>query len=370
MSKMPTTSPRKKIVIPHWIEFAVGIFGTVLLLGGLGYWAWSAFGGAAPTAGVSGSPELPTDTAPISPYENLPGSDSALLLIGGLQRTVDFHTIIPNRSPDWVIPYIIQKGDTVNAIANQFGLKPASLVWGNPEALAQDANMLRPGQSINILPVDGAFYQWKKDDTLKQVADDWNTTIDAIVGWPGNHINPLDPIIYPVQWVILPGGIKPFEWEAARIRNGKSSTFALGSGACLQGYDGPSGDTDFVWPTTSHYLSGTDYMPPAHPGIDIAIYLGQPIFAADNGVIVYAGWSQNRDGTPGYGNLVIIDHLNGYHSFYAHLLQINVHCGQPVYKGTGIGLGGSSGNSTGPHLHFEIRSGGYPINPWDVLPAT
>jgi murein DD-endopeptidase MepM/ murein hydrolase activator NlpD len=360
----------KKITIPQWLEFAIGILFTILLLGGLGYWAWNAFGIGSPSSNNASTPVLAVGLPTPDPDALLPGPSGSELLVGGLHRIVEFHTTIPTRSPDWVTNYTVKKGDTVNEIATQFGLKPASLVWGNPEMLAEDANMLRPGQSVNILPVDGAFYQWRANDTLEQVALTWNTTVDAIVSWPGNEINPLRPVIYPTQWLILPGGWKPFEWEAPLIRNGKSSTYALGAFACLNGYSGPIGDDAWVWPATNHFLSGTDYMPPAHPGIDIAIYLGMPITAANNGVVVYAGWSQNRDGTPGYGNLVIIDHLNGFHTFYGHLLQINVHCGQPVFKGSLIGLGGSTGNSTGPHLHFEMRYDGYPQNPWGLLPAS
>jgi murein DD-endopeptidase MepM/ murein hydrolase activator NlpD len=370
MAHSPSPLSSIKIHLLHWLEFGIGILITIAALIGIGYWAWQAFGTETSAFLTKNDPNNSTPQSHAGSSAALPGVGGAQILLDGLHRDVDFHTMIPTRSPDWIVPYTIQKGDTVNAIAAQFGLKPASLVWGNPEVLAEDANMLRPGQSINILPVDGAFYQWKTGDTLKEIADQWHTSEDAIVSWPGNAINPLQPVIYPTQWLILPGGWKPFEWEAPMIRNGTSSTFALGAGACLNGYSGPPGDDAWVWPARNHYLSGTDYMPPVHPGIDVAIYMGMPIMASNNGVIVYAGWSQNRDGTPGYGNLVIIDHLNGFHTFYGHLLQINVSCGQKVFKGEVIGLGGSTGNSTGPHLHFEMRYDGYPQNPWGLLPPS
>jgi len=79
--------------------------------------------------------------------------------------------------------------------------------------------------------------------------------------------------------------------------------------------------------------------------------------------VVYAGWV-----TGGYGNMVMIDHGNGYQTLYAHLNSINTACGSSVYQGTIIGQAGSTGNSTGPHLHFEIRYMGGFINPWQVLP--
>ena len=91
--------------------------------------------------------------------------------------------------------------------------------------------------------------------------------------------------------------------------------------------------------------------------------MGNPIFAADNGVIVYAGWNDY-----GYGEMVVIDHGYGWQSLYAHLSVINVGCGQEVFRGDTIGLMGSTGNSSGPHLHFELRSDEYGrVNPWDFL---
>jgi murein DD-endopeptidase MepM/ murein hydrolase activator NlpD len=97
--------------------------------------------------------------------------------------------------------------------------------------------------------------------------------------------------------------------------------------------------------------------------IDIAAGMGDPIYAADSGVVVYAGWISG-----GYGNMVMIDHGNGYQTLYAHLSAIRVSCGASVRQGQVIGLAGSTGRSTGPHLHFEVRYMGGFVNPWYVLP--
>jgi len=347
---------------------------TAALLGVLGYWGWRMIrtnpGGEDPQTGGSAQ----SATAIAGAVEDglaLPSAEAPGVSRSDIARSIVLQMTIPARNSDWITQYTIQKGDSVESIAKQFGLKDGSIVWGNTDQLAKDANFLKPGQTLNILPVDGAFYKWKDGDTLESVADTWNTSVDAILNWPGNELNPLDPSISPGQWLILPGGWKLYDWEAPIIRTGKSSTYALGAGACENGYDGPAGTLDWIWPTPSsyHWLSGNDYLGAAHPGIDIAAYLGMPIVAADNGVIVYAGWSQNRDGTPGYGNLVIIDHLNGWHTFYGHLSQINVTCGEHMIRGELLGLAGSTGNSTGPHLHFEMRSAFGPQNPHDWLPA-
>jgi murein DD-endopeptidase MepM/ murein hydrolase activator NlpD len=137
-----------------------------------------------------------------------------------------------------------------------------------------------------------------------------------------------------------------------------------GAGACPGGYVGGAYGTGFfVWPTANHVLSGNDYWS-GHLGIDIGAGIGDPVHAADSGVIVFAGWS-----TQGYGYMVMIDHGNGYQTLYAHLSSVGVTCGSDVYQGGYIGAAGSTGNSTGAHLHFEVRYLGGFINPWYVLPA-
>ncbi|HPS41589.1 MAG TPA: M23 family metallopeptidase, partial [Anaerolineaceae bacterium] len=100
-----------------------------------------------------------------------------------------------------------------------------------------------------------------------------------------------------------------------------------------------------------------------HFGIDIAGSIGNPIYSADNGVVVYSGWNNN-----GYGNLIVVDHGNGWQTVYAHLDTIQSQCGSFVFQGDVIGTLGTTGNSSGPHLHFEMRNKTYgKVNPWDFL---
>jgi murein DD-endopeptidase MepM/ murein hydrolase activator NlpD len=135
-------------------------------------------------------------------------------------------------------------------------------------------------------------------------------------------------------------------------------------GACEAPFTGPVGTETFMWPASNHYLSGYNFSWRYHPGIDIATQLGDPIYASDTGVVVFAGWNSQ-----GYGNLVALDHGNGWETLYAHLSQFNVDCGQAVYQGSVVGYAGSTGNSTGPHLHFEILNDTYGrVNPWSYLP--
>ena len=119
----------------------------------------------------------------------------------------------------------------------------------------------------------------------------------------------------------------------------------------------------FVWPAGAHTISGYNYNPGVHPAIDIAGGEGSPAYATDSGVVVYAGWSNY-----GYGNLIVIDHGNGWQSAYAHLSAYSVTCGQSVFQGGLIGAIGNTGNSYGSHLHFELVYGGAKLNPLDFLP--
>ena len=118
----------------------------------------------------------------------------------------------------------------------------------------------------------------------------------------------------------------------------------------------------FVWPVDNHSLSGNDYSY-EHPGIDIAAGLGSPVYAADAGMVR----SEGNDSS-GYGNVIEIDHGNGYSTVYAHLSVIGVRACQSVFAGQQIGEAGNTGNSFGAHLHFAVIQDGAYINPWSVLP--
>lgn len=138
----------------------------------------------------------------------------------------------------------------------------------------------------------------------------------------------------------------------------------FGPGACeLDTQYGQVGSGAFIWPADDHFLSGYDYSW-RHPGLDFSAMLGASLYAVDHGQVVYAGWNNY-----GYGNFLVLDHGNGWFSAYAHLSQFFVSCRQSVTQGQVIGAAGSTGNSTGPHLHFELfQTGVGQINPWTVLP--
>lgn len=282
-----------------------------------------------------------------------------------IRRETSINTIIPNRPREVTVEYTVEKGDSVFGIAKKFNIEPETVLWANEDQLNDSPDMLSPGMVLKIPPIDGVYYQWKENDTLVSVASQFKANVDDIVNWPGNKLDLTNPAVGKDEWVMVVGGEREFRsWIVPQIARDKSgvSKSVYGPGACEGTYDGAYGSGWFAWPSASRVLSGNDFWS-GHLGIDIAAFTGDPVYASDSGVIVFAGWS-----TGGYGNMVMIDHGNGYQTVYGHLSSVGVGCGQSVYQGTYIGAAGSTGNSTGSHIHFEIRLWGQFINPWYVLP--
>ncbi len=343
-----------------WLDWA----GPALLAAtGLAAAAWATWINRPPTA-VSAALSARAAVSVPAPPEALPVYAPAPEQ-GSVPRRANPHTAAGPRSRVEVLLYTVQEGDALFSIAERFGIKPETVLWGNYEVLNDDPHLLRPGQELNILPVDGTYYQWQAGDNLQSVADFFGVEPGVITEWPGNHLDPADPVLEAGDWVIVPGGARAFRtWVVPTIARGAAGVgTAFGAGGCSGDYSsGAVGTGGFVWPTANHYVSGNDYWS-GHLGIDIAAGLGTSVWAADSGVIVFAGWSNG-----GYGNVVMIDHGNGWQTLYAHLSSVRVNCGQSVSQGQSIGAAGSTGNSTGPHLHFETRFEGGFVNPWYVLP--
>jgi hypothetical protein len=316
---------------------------------------------------------LPTNT-PIEIEPNLPTyTVDQIGFVSGIPRLALLHTTIPTRPRTDVITYTVQTGDTIFGIAAIFGLRPETILWGNLYTLADNPHSLRPGQDLYIMPTDGTYHRWSAPEGLNGVARGYNVTPEVIINWAGNHLDPATlgdysrPNIEPGTMLFVPGGERQFvTWSAPRItRDNPAVARLFGPGACGTIMDGAVGIGTFVWPANNHYLSGYDYSPSTnHFAIDVAGRLGDPIYAVDNGVVVYSGWNDW-----GYGNVVVIDHGNGWQTLYAHLSVINVGCGASVYQSGVLGAFGSTGNSSGPHLHFEMYHDNYgKVNPWNFLP--
>ncbi|GAB4445993.1 MAG: M23 family metallopeptidase [Anaerolineales bacterium] len=292
----------------------------------------------------------------------------------GVPRLAQERTIIPSRPRQEIIKYTVLEGDTIFGIAEKFGLKPETVLWGNYYVLLDNPHSLQPGQVLNILPVDGTYHEWQQGEGLNAVARYYGVKPEDIINYPANHLDTAsigdfsNPNIAPGTWLIVPGGKRNFiSWSAPLgvTRENPALARVLGDGACGPVSGGAVGYGSFIWPSNKHYLSGFDFSPSTnHWGIDIAGNEGEAVYATDAGVVVYAGWNNY-----GYGNMIMVDHGRGFQSLYAHLSALNVICGQSVGQGDVIGAIGTTGRSSGPHLHFEIRASSSFVNPWDVLPA-
>lgn len=258
------------------------------------------------------------------------------------------HTTISERDRLEFITYTVQPNDNIWAIAQGFGLKAETVLWANP-SVEKSPDLLSVGQKLVVPPVDGIYYTVQGGDTVEKLAKTYQTTVEKVVSFEGNGL--VEPYaLVAGQKIMLVDGRKkvvPSNYYPM-VRVGSAPKGA------------PTGSGRFAWPAqgllTQRYWSG-------HLGIDIANRTGVPIRAADAGYVVMAG----RD-TWGYGNQVVIDHGNGYWTRYAHLQTILVKAGQSVDKNQQIGSMGSTGRSTGPHLHFEVIQGGVRRNPQGFLP--
>ena len=309
----------------------------------------------------------PTAAPPVLPlYQPV-----AAAPVTAIQREIDPYTIVPSRPRVSVITYTVQTGDSVFGIAEQFGLKPETVLWGNYAVLADNPHRLQPAQVLQIMPTDGTLHRWTAGENLQKVAEFYRVAASEIIEWPGNPFDVYDtdvnnPGISPGTLLIVPGGQREMiDYGPPRIpREDPAVARTFGPGHCGTLMDGALGDGSFIWPTVEQWLTGYDYSPGTnHWGIDIAGDQGNQVWSIDHGVVVYSGWSNN-----GYGNLVVVDHGNGWQSLYAHLNEIYVGCGESVFQGTTLGTVGNTGNSGGAHLHFELIYGTAKVNPWDFLP--
>lgn len=327
--------------------------------------------GAVKTDDISAAPTVQTEVLQSDIQVGLPEFYGGPELdVSGIHRVANLITHIPTRPRVDVITYTVETGDSLFSIADAFNLKPETLLWGNYAVLKDDPHVLRPGQILQVLPTDGTYYQWSEGDNLNSVADFFGVDQDAILEYPGNRfdlgIAVTDLEIDEGTWLIVPGGQRETQdWGPPAIsRDNPASARYYGAGHCGTIYTGAVGSGTFVKPTPTGYVGagGYTFNPPVHNGVDYSGSAGDPIYAVDSGVVVYSGWSDF-----GYGNLIVIDHGNGWVSAYAHLNDVYVYCGQSVFQGATIGPMGSTGNSTGPHLHFELSINGGKVNPLQYI---
>ena len=317
--------------------------GSIIALLGVGILTSGTFGGGSLISssypGIGG-PD-PRFVLAFEPFPNGP-------IIEGFQ---DPHTDISVKPRSEIIEYEIETGDTISSIASKFGISSDTIKWAND---ISNINQVKPGDKLKILPVSGVSHVVKSGDTLESVAKKYSAEAQAILDFPFNGV-PDDFSLKVGQLLIVPDGTPP-EIKAPRPR---PQPQYLAQGPSSPAFSAPGGGT-FIWPAGGQI---TQYFAWYHPGIDIANRGAPGIAASDGGVVVVAGWPDSQ----GYGNRVVLDHGNGYRSMYAHLSNIYVSLGQTISRGQLIGQMGSTGRSTGTHLHLEILFKGVPLNPLAIL---
>jgi len=277
-------------------------------------------------------------------------------------------TVIPDRPRSEVIQYTAVQGDTIYSIAERFKLKPESIGWSN---IRRYVEVLRPGDVVNIPPVDGVYLQVVGSKTIADYASLYKVNDPfVIIDSEYNHLFGMSPdtILPSGTWIFIPGGeAEPITWnpgvtvETTGPRKGYVSQFAPGDPGSCGNVQNPGGGAAWVDPLPgSTFVRGFSSI---HSGVDLSDPVGTPVRAANSGAVIFAGWNNW-----GYGNAIVLVH-GPFLTLYGHLSSIGVGCGQLVSAGQVIGAVGTTGNSSGPHLHFEIRNGNTPTDPLATMPG-
>ncbi|HSH02698.1 MAG TPA: peptidoglycan DD-metalloendopeptidase family protein [Anaerolineae bacterium] len=307
--------------------------------------SWADWGAPPPTPTLNAPPPTPFSqpTATPFPLTNLPlQTDTSLVPANKI------HTYQGPQPQHNFQMYEVQRGDTPNIIADKFNIKPETILGGNP-SLSDESNLLQTGATLTILPLDGVLHTIHRGETLEGIAAEYGVAIADIIAYDDNNLE-FPYRLYPETQLVIPGASpRVFIWNPPELPPGQ--TFAV------------VGTGTFVWPVSGRCMT-TNYWY-GHPGIDIALATGSAVYAMDTGTVTYAGWAAG--GYYDYGNLIVINHGNGYETFYAHLSAIDVYVGQIVYQGNYIGAVGSTGRSSGPHIHIEIRRNNFRDNPLAYL---
>jgi len=275
--------------------------------------------------------------------ENTQQSDNAVVSIYSLDDNYVLNTRFSAKPRSEIVNYPIESGDTLASIASKFDVSVDTIKWAND--LKSDT--ITTGDTLEIPPVSGIVHKVQSGDTVYSIAEKYNTSSQNIANFPFNEFADLDTFaLVPGQTLFVPDGTPPTQKPATPLYR-------------PQFMAGQSGTGSFSWPT-SGYIS--QYAVWYHMAIDIANPASPPVLASDAGTVSYTGcldW--------GYGCHVIVDHNNGFQTLYAHLSAIAVATGQGVGKGGTLGTMGSTGRSTGTHLHFEIRQNGGLLDPLGYL---
>jgi murein DD-endopeptidase MepM/ murein hydrolase activator NlpD len=247
--------------------------------------------------------------------------------------------------------YMVKEGDTLSAIAQRFNVNVGTILWANTRTEFQ---YLRPGDALRIPAVSGVLVTVKKNDTLLSLANKYGSSVDDIVRV--NRLVPDEVLPLNVE-LIMPGGQPPAAPIAVRVPTRPREPVPTTSGPKPANADAdavPSGK--LLWPTSGHVI--TQYYGWQHTGLDIDGDYTSPIYASHDGTVTTAGWNAG-----GYGMQIVITGADGVRTRYAHASKMFVKQGDTVKKGEVIAMVGTTGRSTGTHLHYEVYVGGKRTNP-------
>ncbi len=273
-------------------------------------------------------------------------------------RRVAPFTIERSTGRQQIVRYTVQEGDTIESIAEAFGLSDHyTIIWSNRSS---DYNPLRPGAQLNILPEDGVYHEVTENVTIGALAAEYDVDPYTIIDAEYNDLfgSTPDTLLVKGMRVAIPGAEAERElFLPQRVDAGGGGSAGVISGSytlwgCTANVQG--GTLPYGRPL-GNYTWMRGVVPGGHTGVDLAASTGDPIYAAGAGTVVYSGWSNG-----GYGNVVVIAHGPVF-TIYGHMSSRNVRCGQQVGAGEVIGAVGNTGNSSGPHLHFEVRDADFNV---------
>ena len=265
-------------------------------------------------------------------------NDTALMPEAGPSGTMADITSSDNNGH--ISVYVVHKGDTLSQIAKMFDVSVNTIVWNNDIK----SGLINEGQTLIILPITGVNHIVTKGETLQSIAKKYKGDVNEIMKY--NNLS-ADSHLAIGDTVIIPDG----EMATVPISTGSSKTTT----SPLRGAGGPDFGQYYMRPVIGGYLSQGLH---GYNAVDLATNYGSPIFAAAGGLVIVAkegGWNG------GYGSYVVISHPNDTQTLYAHMSNVLSYEGQAVVKGQVIGYVGTTGKSTGPHVHFEVRGAKNPF---------
>jgi len=249
-----------------------------------------------------------------------------------------------------IVEYIVKPGDSISTIAESFEISVNTILWKNNLSAY---SVIRPGDKLLILPFSGLTHKVKSGETISVIAKKYGVEENKIIN--DNKLSKNSKLQIG-QELLISGGKKIIHRQPVTTRY---TGFSAIKDVIKPSNSKSVASNKMSWPTVGHRI--TQYYSWKHHGLDIANKIGTPLYAADSGTIERAGWGR------GYGNHIVINHGGGKKTRYAHLSKFYVKKGDKVTKGQTIGAMGSTGWSTGPHLHFEVIINGKRYNPLNYI---